>query len=105
MTGYTTRATIVCPEAMIADANQLGLVLGERATDDETFGAARYQDAGGNRYLGSRLKCATDTPSTRRRSSGPMPMAESTFVGKTIPRIVFLPSSPSRTMPPWRIFS
>ena len=34
---------------------------------------------------------ATDTPSTRRRSSGPMPMAERTAA--------------SRTTPPWRIFS
>jgi len=34
---------------------------------------------------------ATQTPSTRRRSSGPMPIAESTAA--------------SRTIPPWRIFS
>jgi hypothetical protein len=34
---------------------------------------------------------ATETPSTRRRSSGPMPIAESTAT--------------SRTTPPWRIFS
>ncbi|GAA6201050.1 hypothetical protein [Aquicoccus sp. SU-CL01552] len=50
MSDYTSRVTIICPEAMVADANQLALVLGESAGDDRTFRAAGYEDAGGNRY-------------------------------------------------------
>jgi len=44
------RVTIICPEAMMSDANQLALVLGESAGDDQTFLAAGYEDAGGNLY-------------------------------------------------------
>jgi len=50
MTDYTRRVTIVCPEAMTADANQLALVLGESPADEQTFGAPRYEDALGNLY-------------------------------------------------------
>ena len=50
MTAYTARVTIICPEAMMADANALALVLGESAGDDRTFRAAGYEDAGGNLY-------------------------------------------------------
>ena len=50
MTDYTRRVTIICPEAMTADANQLALVLGESPADDQTFGAPRYEDAPGNLY-------------------------------------------------------
>lgn len=45
-----TRITIIVPEAHIADANQLGRVLGQSAADDQTYGAALYQDAQGGRY-------------------------------------------------------
>ena len=50
MTKYQQRATIAVPEPLIAEANQLALALGESAADDQTFGAASYQDAGGNLY-------------------------------------------------------
>ena len=50
MTDYTRRVTIVCPEAMTADANQLALVIGESAADDKTFKAPTWQDASGNLY-------------------------------------------------------
>jgi len=50
MTDYTRRVTIVCPEALIPDANQLALVIGESAADDQTFGTPRYEDASGNLY-------------------------------------------------------
>lgn len=50
MTEYTLRVTIICPEAMMGDANALALVLGESAGDDRTFRAAGYEDAMGNRY-------------------------------------------------------
>ena len=49
-TEYKQRATIASPVAHIADANQLALALGESAGDDQTFGAATYQDAEGNLY-------------------------------------------------------
>ncbi|PTX39410.1 hypothetical protein IQ03_04980 [Gemmobacter caeni] len=42
--------TIACPAAMIADANQLARVLGYGPEDDQTYGAASWQDAGGNLY-------------------------------------------------------
>ena len=50
MTQYTHRATIAAPLAHIPDANQLALCLGESSADDQTFGAANYQDAEGNLY-------------------------------------------------------
>ena len=50
MTAYTRRVTIVCSEALIPDANQLALVIGESAADDQTFGPAKWQDASGNLY-------------------------------------------------------
>ena len=49
-TEYKQRATIAVPDPLIPDANQLALALGESAADDQTFGAASYQDAGGNLY-------------------------------------------------------
>jgi len=49
-TEYKQRATIASPVAHIADANQLALCLGESSADDQTFGAATYQDAEGNLY-------------------------------------------------------
>ena len=50
MTKYQQRATIAVPEPLIPDANQLALCLGESAADDQTFGAATYQDDEGNLY-------------------------------------------------------
>lgn len=49
-TSYQQRATIACPEAHIADGNQIALCLGESAADDQTFGEPRLQDDSGNRY-------------------------------------------------------
>ena len=49
-TEYKQRATIASPVAHIADANQLELAVGGSAADDQTFGAATYQDDGGNLY-------------------------------------------------------
>ena len=49
-TEYTQIATIAVPEALIPDANHLALCLGESSADDQTFGAANYQDAQGNLY-------------------------------------------------------
>ena len=44
------RVTIACPEALIADANQLALCLGLGSEDAQTYGAAIWQDVAGNRY-------------------------------------------------------
>ena len=49
-TEYTQIATIAVPEALISDANQLALYLGESSADDKTFTTANYQDADGNLY-------------------------------------------------------
>jgi len=49
-TEYTQIATIAVPEALISDANQLALYLGESSADDQTFTTANYQDADGNLY-------------------------------------------------------
>ena len=49
-TAYVQKATIAAPAAHISDANQLALALGESSADDQTFGAATYQDAEGNLY-------------------------------------------------------
>lgn len=42
--------TVACPEALIADANQLARVLGYGPDDDQTYGSASWQDADGNLY-------------------------------------------------------
>lgn len=44
------RVTIACPEALIGDANQLALCLGYGPGDAQTYGAASWVDAMGNRY-------------------------------------------------------
>ena len=49
-TEYKQRATVATPIALIADANQLALCLGESVADDRTFTTANYQDTSGNLY-------------------------------------------------------
>lgn len=44
------RVIIACPEALIGDANQLALCLGLGPEDAQTYGAACWLDAAGNRY-------------------------------------------------------
>ena len=44
------RVTIACPQAHIADANQLARCIGLGPDDDKTYGAALWQDAAGNLY-------------------------------------------------------
>lgn len=60
MSEYVMRVTIFVPEAMIDDANQLGLCLGQSVADAQTFKPAAWQDAAGNRYsVSSTLAKAT----------------------------------------------
>lgn len=49
-TQYQHRITVRCPEVLIADANQLALIVGESPADDQTYKTASYEDALGNRY-------------------------------------------------------
>jgi hypothetical protein len=44
------RLNVSCPEAMIDDANDLAMALGEGPADASTYGAATWQDAAGNLY-------------------------------------------------------
>jgi hypothetical protein len=60
MSEYVMRVTIFVPEAMIDDANQLALCLGQSAADVQTFKPAAWKDAGDNRYsVSSTLAKAT----------------------------------------------
>jgi hypothetical protein len=49
-TAYQFRATIIAPDAMRDDANQLAMILGSGPADEKTFGEPRYEDAAGNLY-------------------------------------------------------
>jgi len=44
------RLTIACPEALIADANDLAMVLAFGPADERTYTNPSWQDAGGNLY-------------------------------------------------------
>ncbi len=52
------RLTISCPVAMIPDANQLARCLGLSGADDQTFGAATWQDASANRYAAASFEAS-----------------------------------------------
>lgn len=67
MTEYVLRVTLACPEAMMPDANQLALVLGESAADDGTFRAANQRDANGDLYA---TASTVATPTFQTKASG-----------------------------------
>ncbi|OLF36509.1 hypothetical protein BTW00_05325 [Psychrobacter sp. C 20.9] len=50
MSDYTHRMTLAVPEALMPQANQLALIVGESSDDDKTFAAANWQDKDGNLY-------------------------------------------------------
>lgn len=50
MSDYKHRMTLVVPELLIPQANQLALIAGESPNDDQTFTNANWQDADGNLY-------------------------------------------------------
>ena len=50
MSQYTHRMTLVVPELLMSQANQLALIAGESLDDVNTFTQANYQDAKGNNY-------------------------------------------------------
>lgn len=47
---YIHRMTLVVPEKLIPQANQLALIAGESAADINTFSKANWQDVDGNPY-------------------------------------------------------
>ena len=47
-TEYTHTATIAVPENLLADANQLALILGESPADNNTFRSAAFTDGSVN---------------------------------------------------------
>lgn len=50
MSQYTHRMTLVVPELLMVQANQLALIAGESPDDVNTFTVASYQDSNGNKY-------------------------------------------------------
>ena len=50
MSQYTHRITLVVPEQLMPQANQLALIVGESEHDDKTFTTAIWQDKDGNLY-------------------------------------------------------
>lgn len=47
---YSHRMTLAVPQALMAQANQLALIVGESVDDDKTFTNANWQDKDGNLY-------------------------------------------------------
>ena len=50
MSQYIHRMTLVVPESLMSQANQLALIVGESPEDDKTFTTANWQDKDGNLY-------------------------------------------------------
>lgn len=61
-----TPITIACPEALIADANNLAAVLGYSDADLKTFGAAEWVDQTGNRYAAINLGASSEWLATAK---------------------------------------
>lgn len=50
MTDYKHRMSLAVPQALMTQANQLALIVGESEHDDKTFAAANWTDENGNLY-------------------------------------------------------
>lgn len=50
MSDYKHRMTLVVPEQLMAQANQLALIAGESLDDDKTFTTANWRDANSDLY-------------------------------------------------------
>ena len=50
MSDYKHRMSLAVPQALMAQTNQLALIVGESEHDDKTFTHANWQDADGNLY-------------------------------------------------------
>lgn len=47
---YKHRMSLAVPQALMTQANQLALIVGESSGDDKTFSNANWQDKDGNMY-------------------------------------------------------
>ena len=103
MSEYVDRWTIFVPEAMIADANQLALCIGQTAADVNTFKAATYDDASGNLYaVTSTVAQATFATSASSPLSAPVyaPDADITSAGRAqAALVIYDPQSPVQADP------
>lgn len=70
-TEYTHRVTIATPESMIEKSNHLAVIMGESASDMNTFSTADYKNGNGDKYA----VCSTVVTSTfiSGASSGELP--------------------------------
>ena len=50
MSDYKHRMSLAVPQALMAKANQLALIVGESSNDGKTFSNANWQDKDGNLY-------------------------------------------------------
>ena len=50
MSDYKHRMSLAVPQALMAKANQLALIVGESEYDDKTFTVSNWQDKDGNLY-------------------------------------------------------
>ena len=50
MSDYKHRMSLAVPQALMAQANQLALIVGVSSDDDKTFTTANWQDKDGNLY-------------------------------------------------------
>lgn len=50
MSAYNHRMSLAVPQALITQANQLALIVGESEHDDKTFTSTNWQDKDGNLY-------------------------------------------------------
>lgn len=54
------RITVACPESMMADANNLAMVLAESEADNQTYREPSWQDANGNAYAVTSFEATAD---------------------------------------------
>lgn len=92
------RVTIACPEAMIADANQLMRCVGQSAADDDTFAPASWVDGAGNRYSAASMLVPSDWQTTVMGTlSAPEWGADMTAAGRARVDMLFaVAADPSR---------
>lgn len=74
------RLTVACPEAHIADANQLAMAIGLSPADAQTYGEPRWQDGQGNRYA-----ACSFVPTPGWLGKAQAPLAQPLWAGESAP--------------------
>ena len=64
---YSLRITIAVPEALIQEANQLAMAIGQSQADQYTFDTVNYKDANNNRYAVASTVAINTFPETASR--------------------------------------